>query len=284
LLQSFGGDCSAYPLTLAQLKTWPSPMDQNHYEAAVEIEVYEEVPHAPSGSVKWKPGKTKTQWDNACQSAGCIRVKMSDTNQNLWPAAITADELACLRSTTTPPVIIRVLGCLAPETRVKLESGEYRRADEIKRGEKLWNPLLRTGVAVKGITRGPENIPIVEISIAGRTVRVTESHPMLLANPAKEDRISVQTVSLDARPKDDGIEPGTVQAKTLKVGDLLRMEDGSSGRIEKIERALLPGKRLVYNFSLEGDSLASHYFVAEGVVTGDLILQNRLARKHTNGT
>lgn len=106
------------------------------------------------------------------------------------------------------------------------------------------------------MTRGPEKVPMFDIQIEGRTVRVTGTHPF----PTSE---------------------GPKAAFELQEGDRVRTAAGKPGVIQKIATVPMGGKDpVVWNLELEGSQdLGDHYVLANGVVTGDLYIQMRLQKK-----
>ncbi|WP_141731641.1 Hint domain-containing protein [Oligoflexus tunisiensis] len=152
-------------------------------------------------------------------------------------------------------------GCFAEETMITLGDGKtQKRITELTERDLVWNPITRRAQAITRMTRGPEKVPMLDIQIEGKTVRVTGTHPF----PTQQ---------------------GPKAAFELQEGDRVRTEKGTLGVIQKIASAPVEGKApVVWNLELEaGDDLRDHYVLANGVVTGDLYIQTRL-QKNMSGT
>ncbi len=152
-------------------------------------------------------------------------------------------------------------GCFADETMITLGDGRtQKRITELTERDQVWNPMTRRAQSIARMTRGPENVPMFDVQIEGKTVRVTGTHPF---------------------PTSQGPKP----AFELQEGDRVRTEQGTIGVIQKI--AVVPkGDKapVVWNLELKaGDDLRDHYVLANGVVTGDLYIQSRL-QKNAAGT
>lgn len=105
--------------------------------------------------------------------------------------------------------------------------------------------------SIKRLVHGPEQPPLYVFALAnGATLRVTQHHPMVLDN----GKI---------------IEANQVDPQMSFVGI-----DGKSVAITSITREAAIGE--VFNFQTAGDTQLSHVIVAEGILVGDLRLQNEL--------
>jgi hypothetical protein len=148
-------------------------------------------------------------------------------------------------------------GCFADDTMITLGDGKtQKRITALTERDLVWNPMTRRAQAIARMTRGPENIPMLEVQIEGKTVRVTGTHPF----PTQQ---------------------GPKAAFELREGDRVRTDKGTLGVIQKITNVPVPDKApIVWNLELEGgEDLRDHYVLANGVVTGDLLIQTRLQTK-----
>jgi hypothetical protein len=107
---------------------------------------------------------------------------------------------------------------------------------------------------VVATTAGSENKPMVELHLeSGVILSATEQHAFLLATGVM------------------------VAAKDLEVGQFLVKQDGSPSRITEISR--VPTTDDVFNvLTNAGLSHKGHMIVANGVIVGDLMWQNTLAK------
>jgi len=102
------------------------------------------------------------------------------------------------------------------------------------------------------VVSGPEVPPLVVLSLSnGATLRVTTHHPMVL---------------------DTGV---IVEAAAIVRGSSFIGVDGKTVIVKAV--AAEPATDDVFNFETNGTSQLSHVVVAEGVLIGDLKLQNELA-------
>ncbi|NBO38399.1 hypothetical protein EBU99_07425 [bacterium] len=148
-------------------------------------------------------------------------------------------------------------GCFDITTSVKMADGSLRRVDALKLGELVHNPITKTPARIAKLTIGPENKPLIHVTIGNAKVKVTDSHPFMSKR-------------------------GWVVAKDLKLNDQVLSADGSYKRVGLIE--IGESGRMVANLALEGpaDQSDLHYVLADGVVTGDLVIQNMLMKSAKN--
>jgi len=166
-----------------------------------------------------------------------------------------------------PPTVILDFcprGCFAADTQLLSSIGSDGEADYVKAASVVPNsPLMSMAdeaslgevllapQSVKRIVVGPEDPQLFVFTLAnGHTLRVTQHHPMVL---------------------DDGtiIEARKVTKKMSFVG-----LDGQSVAVTKITRAKPAAD--VFSFETAGTTQLSHIIVAEGVLVGDLKIQNEL--------
>jgi len=144
----------------------------------------------------------------------------------------------------------RTSGCFVSGTRVALDQSRIDVVEHVFKGVTV---LTEDGKRkVLRAVRGPENLPIVEIGTErGYRIRVTQRHPMLTPT-------------------------GLTMAGQLKLGDkLIAAEDRGEVAITSLRK--MPYDGLVYNFSLPGADDDDHLVAAEGLITGDLYLQQKLS-------
>lgn len=158
------------------------------------------------------------------------------------------------------------MGCFAADAQILSLTADnkasYARAASVKTQSKLMSmaddaslsDVILGPQAVKRTVQGPEDAPLFVFALDnGSTLRVTEHHPMVL---------------------DSGkiIEASQVDSRMSFVG-----LDGRSVTISSIARE--KATEDVFNFETAGASQLNHIIVAEGVLVGDLKLQNELANE-----
>jgi hypothetical protein len=143
-------------------------------------------------------------------------------------------------------------GCFAKDTQIRLHDGRDIAIQDLKAGDKVWNPLLKRAVSVAKVVRGPENKPLYTVTQADRTVRVTESHPFV--TPL-----------------------GLIPASQLRAGDLIQSADGRWSPVDAVVQETQKYEDEVWNLELVTDfTEAAHMVVANGILSGDLFLQQRV--------
>jgi len=150
------------------------------------------------------------------------------------------------------------LGCFEYHTKIRMADGSDKEIAAIEIGDQVLNPVLGKPARVKRTTKGPEVYPLVVVQVGGDTVRVTRQHPMLTAK-------------------------GLKAAWYLAVGDQIRDLNGKWRRVDKISHEVT--RNPVVNIEIEGASSdpSDHALLADGVITGDLYLQERLGENLTVG-
>jgi len=167
----------------------------------------------------------------------------------------------------------RDYSCFPPETRILMGDGSTKPVDKIKTGDMVWNPALNKAVPVGNRLAGPEKKPLIEIAYEGKSVRVTETHPMIIG----VDAASFKTVSL----RIDGSSGGSVRVKRasdVTTDDFVLAGDGQFYRVTAARRLPVDEQQIVWNFEIatESTKLEDHMIVADGFATGDVKVQARL--------
>lgn len=151
-------------------------------------------------------------------------------------------------------------GCVTGETSIRFADGKDRPAYGVREGDLLWNPVRRKAQRVKRWLTGPEALPLVEVGLGKDKVRVTSKHPFFVEREGK-------TV--------------VVGGAELKKTDKLLGPDELYHPISSLETLHLGARQKVYNFELEtlSEDPKDHMLSANGIVTGDLWLQEKLERR-----
>jgi hypothetical protein len=145
------------------------------------------------------------------------------------------------------------LGCFAYGSKILMGDGRWLAGESVKRGDYVWNPVIKMPVPVIETTSGPERPALVKIETAsGEIVRVTRNHPVLTSG-------------------------GLKAAKDIKIGDLLRKIDGNDTTVTNVTGDKEKGS-FVWNVRLDGRGRGDefHYVLVDGIITGDLTLQENL--------
>lgn len=177
-----------------------------------------------------------------------------NTEQRLNNAAIVssrADATACYSC----GVIRDFEGCFPPGVEIALDAdGTTKKVEDIAVGDKLWNPVLKTQVAVERVIEGPEVLPIIAVEFSSNLVRMTQGHP-------------VKTKS------------GVKAAKSLTLEDKVLGSDGEYHSITSLKALPLRENQRVINFVMASGSAESdaRMILADGLVTGDYVLQTEIA-------
>jgi hypothetical protein len=164
---------------------------------------------------------------------------------------LSAEELVMIHKAQITNHKKRTNGCFVRGTRILLASGDALRVEDVFAGVEVTTAKGRRLEVLESVA-GPERHPIVAIRTdAGHSLRVTRSHPMLTPS-------------------------GLRMANDLAVGHRLIAAGHRVVRIVSLKRE--PYSDLVFNFSLPGGAEADHLVNAEGLITGDLHLQQKLSR------
>ena len=153
------------------------------------------------------------------------------------------DQAAC------PQPQVRTNGCFARETRLNITPGVAVRIDSLYPNAKV---LLADGrqATIKKVVAGPEKKPMIAFETDdGDELIVTSEHPMYT-------------------------QEGVKKAKDVRITDKFKTMAGKMVSLRAISQK--PYAENVYNVELEGSEEADHLLIAEGLVTGDLYLQQKL--------
>lgn len=148
-------------------------------------------------------------------------------------------------------------GCFEEGTTITMADGSKRAIENIKKGDLVWNPLTKMPALVKKGVKGPEDFIMYSFKVNGEEVKVTKTHPMLT------DR-------------------GILKAEDVKADDRMLWKSGELLEIETI--TTYKTENDVYNLFLvsEDGKDIEGAVIANGVITGDLDMQQQLQNKGSN--
>lgn len=180
-----------------------------------------------------------------------------------YEATITAADTAkCVITAreTSAPEQRTMLGCFDPQTKIRMANGKDRAIDSIAIGDLVLNPVTGKTAPVVRVTKGPEaGKGLYLIGFKGKgarnatTVKVTSKHPFMTEN-------------------------GLRTASQLGKGDRILTAGGTFRKLDIVRSMPEKAGQQVVNIVLGSSSFeaADHMVLADGVVSGDLLLQERL--------
>ena len=154
-----------------------------------------------------------------------------------------------LASAETPTSISE--GCFAPGTRITMVDQSLRPIENVTVGDIIFNPATKGGSVVKRVVKSPEPYHLIKISTAKNILTVSRLHPMITKN-------------------------GIKKAANVKVGELLLMSDGKYASVVRVGPSPVFSNQHVFNVELIASKSGERRLIAEGIVTGDIVIQNSL--------
>jgi len=149
-------------------------------------------------------------------------------------------------------------GCFDPETRIRSIENREVPIRFLSKGDRVYNPLNKKFMEIEKIVIGPEELPMVEVQVAGKVMKVSSTHAFIT-------------------------KKGPKMAMDVNLNDEVALEDGKT--LHPVERVslVLPvdPKQQVINIKLKTNSKnpKEHAVLANGIVSGDLFLQSELEKK-----
>jgi hypothetical protein len=150
-----------------------------------------------------------------------------------------------------PPPAVRTNGCFAKGTKIGVTKELGVPVENLRAGMPVY---LADGrfAKIKRVVAGPEAKAMITFETAAGKITVTSEHPLVT-------------------------NKGVRLAQDIAIGEELKTAGGKFAAIKSIGTKMY--KDLVYNFELDGAVEADHLVVAEGLVSGDLYLQNKLSKE-----
>ena len=158
--------------------------------------------------------------------------------------------------TVCPVPATRSDGCFVKGTKISISKTTAVEIEKLVPESPIWLADGRL-TKVKKVVAGPETKPVIAFETAnGSKLEITSEHPLLT-------------------------NKGLKLAKDVSIGEELKTAEGKFVAIVSISQRLYSD--LVYNIELEGPSELDHLVLAEGLVAGDLHLQNKLSTPRPAG-
>lgn len=144
-------------------------------------------------------------------------------------------------------------GCFNAGVKILMGDHSLKVIEEIRAGDEVWSPVLKKAIKVRKVLQGPEDHPLLRFGTDKRTVTTSEKHPVRVSGKVK-------------------------RARELVIGDVVEFDDGTTHAITVLERLPQRTGQQVFNLSLDApaDLSDGHLLVSDGIITGDIILQNTL--------
>lgn len=152
-----------------------------------------------------------------------------------------------------PPPAVRTNGCFVKGTKVNVTDKDSVAIEKLHVGQKVYLADGRYS-KISRVVAGPEHKPVIAFKTeSGAKITVTSEHPLLTRS-------------------------GMKLAKEIAIGDELKDAEGKFVTITSIATEKYKDK--VYNMELEGTAAeADHTIVANGLLSGELYLQNKMSGK-----
>ena len=151
-------------------------------------------------------------------------------------------------------------GCFGKDTKITMADSTVLKASEIKVGMHVYNPVTDRNVKVVRVIEGVERQALVEIETDSsfEPLLLTKNHPILTKS-------------------------GVIPARDLTDYHQLLVVDGDTNELITVAvvkiKEIFSYKPWVWNFELEGSDADDHFLLANGLVSGDLWLQESLETK-----
>lgn len=168
----------------------------------------------------------------------------------------------------------RTKSCFPPETKIQMGNGTTKQIEDVRTGDKVWNPVKGREMTVGRMLRGPEKIPLVEIRYGTTVVHVTQKHPMVVEKANLETafvRTSLRIQENQITSNDFSVK----RADSVSTQDRVLGADGKFHRVESVKLLPVVEGQIVYNFEVvtESNDVSERMIAADGMVTGDVVVQ-----------
>jgi len=147
----------------------------------------------------------------------------------------------------------RITGCFVEGTLLRTGEQAMTPVEKLMPKDTVLDAKNRPRQVLRAVA-GPEKEKVLYLTtVSGQRLGVSEGHPMMTAR-------------------------GLILARELTPADKLLRANGTYSELAGIERVLYT--KLVYNIALDGteSEVETHLLQSNGLITGDLVLQNSLAK------
>lgn len=160
--------------------------------------------------------------------------------------AVTSDKTVtgCLYNAMNK--ITLLWGCIQEDAKITMADGSYRTINQMEIGEYCYNLNDSQGCKVRNIWRGPGE-KCIKLTYDSESLIMTPDHPVCVGQ-------------------------GWTRARKVRVGDKLRGEGNTMYTVSKVE--LVEYNNMVYNLDID-----SEMYYANGILVGDMRLQNNMAEE-----
>lgn len=145
-------------------------------------------------------------------------------------------------------------GCFAADTMIRMANGKDQMIAGITVGDMVLNPVTNKSARVAEVIKGPETKAMWKVGFGGSDMVITELHPV-------------------------PVKGGLKQAKDVTTEDYIYDANGILNRVTVAMALPINPNTIVYNVRLDGSTTVAseHMVLANGLVSGDLFLQRKLA-------
>ena len=173
-----------------------------------------------------------------------------------WDEFVSGHKQGCHSETCFICGCFRIEGCFPPGVKITMADGSLRNIEDVRAGDMVRNAKTGTPVRVRQVIEGPEALPLIRFGFESTTVTTSQAHPVLTA----------------AGPK---------PANQLKKGDTIFDAQGHPHALTTLEPLPIEEGQRVINVDLEAASSDAneHLLISDGIITGDLVLQNLLKER-----
>jgi hypothetical protein len=145
-------------------------------------------------------------------------------------------------------------GCFIKGTKILMSNQTWKAVEDVKKEDMVWNPILNKAQKVFAIIHGPEaDKHMWTVGYKGKQTTVTQNHPFMT-------------------------QSGMKVASKLTKADKILVGKNRYEQVTTLKKNDLDPNAYVHNFKVMGNhgEAQEHMVMADGVVSGDLYLQQQL--------